>query len=43
MSLLGQRDFYERLTALAADWQGGLREIAPLDDDLAAVFGYLVE
>ena len=43
VSLLGQRDFYERLTALAADWQGGLREIAPLDDDLAAVFGYLVE
>ncbi|MCK5941167.1 MAG: ABC transporter ATP-binding protein [Planctomycetes bacterium] len=43
VSLLGQRDFYERLTALAADWQGGLHEIAPLDDDLAAVFGYLVE
>jgi len=43
VSLLGQRDFYDRLTALAADWQGGLQEIAPLDDDLAAVFGYLVE
>ena len=43
VSLLGQRDFYDRLTALAADWQGGLHEIAPLDDDLAAVFGYLVE
>lgn len=43
VSLLGQRDFYDRLTALAAGWPGGLHEIAPLDDDLAAVFGYLVE
>ena len=43
VSLLGQRDFYERLTALASAWEGGLHEVAPLDDDLAAVFGYLVE
>ena len=43
VALLGQRDFYERLTALASEWQGGLHEITPLDDDLAAVFGYLVE
>lgn len=43
VSLLGQRDFYERLTELASSWEGGLEEIVPLDDDLAAVFGYLVE
>ena len=43
VSLLGQRDFYDRLTSLAAEWEGGLLEIAPLDDDLAAVFGSLVE
>ena len=43
VSLLGQRDFYERLTDLAANWEGGIDEIVPLDDDLAAVFGYLEE
>lgn len=43
VSLVGQRDFYERLTELAASWEGGLEEIVPLDDDLAAVFGYFVE
>ncbi|MFN3239922.1 MAG: ABC transporter ATP-binding protein [Planctomycetota bacterium] len=43
VSLLGQGDFYDRLTALCATWQGGVHEVAPLDDDLAAVFGYLVE
>ena len=43
VSLLGHLDFYERFTALAASWGGGVHEIAPLDDDLAAVFGYLVE
>lgn len=43
VSLLGQRDFYERLTELAATWDGGLEEIIPLDDDLASVFGYLVD
>ena len=38
----GAASFYERLTRHAASWQGGLRELAPLDDDLASVFGYLV-
>jgi len=43
VSLAGHRGFYERMTNLAADWQGGVHELTPLDDDLAAVFGYLVE
>ena len=43
VSLSGHRGFYERLTDLAAEWQGGVQELTPLDDDLAAVFGYLVE
>lgn len=43
VSLVGQVGFYERFTALAADWQGGIQQVVPLDDDLAAVFGYLVE
>ncbi|MCB9889886.1 MAG: ABC transporter ATP-binding protein [Planctomycetes bacterium] len=43
VSLTGAASFYERLTALAATWPGGIDEILPLDDDLAAVFGYLVE
>ena len=43
VSLAGERGFYERLTALASDWQGGIQQVVPLDDDLASVFGYLVE
>jgi len=43
ISLAGPATFYQRLTDLAADWSGGVQEITPLDDDLAAVFGYLVE
>lgn len=43
VSLSGDHGFYERLTDLAAEWQGGVQELTPLDDDLAAVFGYLVE
>jgi len=43
VSLSGDRDFYNRLTELAASWQGGVQELTPLDDDLAAVFGYLIE
>lgn len=34
--------FYEALTGLGASWPGGLQAIQPLDDDLAAVFGYLI-
>ncbi len=43
LSLAGQPTFYERLTALAVGWGGGIHEVVPLDDDLASVFGYLVE
>ena len=42
-SLSGHANFYSRLTEFAAAWPGGIHEIAPLDDDLASVFGYLVE
>ena len=42
VALSGEPGFYEALTALGAEWTGGLREIVPLDDDLASVFGYLV-
>jgi ABC-2 type transport system ATP-binding protein len=41
-SVTGRPAFYERLTRLGAEWQGGLWEVAPIDDDLASVFGYLV-
>lgn len=34
--------FYEALTGLGASWPGGLLAVQPLDDDLAAVFGYLI-
>lgn len=34
--------FYEALTSLGCQWQGGLQAITPLDDDLASVFGYMV-
>lgn len=43
VSLSGHGEFYERFSALAGEWQGGIHELIPLDDDLAAVFGYLVE
>ena len=43
VSLSGEVSFYDRLTALAAERQGGIEELVPLDDDLAAVFGYFVE
>jgi len=43
ISLSGHGAFYERFSDLASDWQGGVHELIPLDDDLAAVFGYLVE
>jgi ABC-2 type transport system ATP-binding protein len=43
VSLSGHGAFYERFSDLAGDWQGGIHELIPLDDDLAAVFGYLVE
>lgn len=43
VSLSGQGAFYDRFSDLAGDWQGGIHELIPLDDDLAAVFGYLVE
>jgi len=43
VSLSGHGEFYERFSKLASDWQGGIHELSPLDDDLAAVFGYLVE
>ena len=43
VSLSGQTDFYARFTAFAAQWPGGIQRVEPLDDDLAAVFGYLVE
>tara|TARA_R110002072_G_scaffold228234_1_gene385019 strand:+ start:2904 stop:3830 length:927 start_codon:yes stop_codon:yes gene_type:complete len=43
LSLSGHGVFYERLSDLAGAWQGGIHELIPLDDDLAAVFGYLVE
>lgn len=38
----GDPAFYRELTGIGASWNGGLREVAPLDDDLASVFGYLV-
>ncbi|MFT7535726.1 MAG: ABC-2 type transport system ATP-binding protein [Hyphomicrobiaceae bacterium] len=43
VSLSGHGAFYDRFTDLAGTWQGGIHELIPLDDDLAAVFGYLVE
>ncbi|MFK7742784.1 MAG: ABC transporter ATP-binding protein [Planctomycetota bacterium] len=44
VSLAGSRGgFYEQLTRLGSDRDGGIEQIVPLDDDLAAVFGYLVE
>ena len=43
VSLMGHGEFYQRLTQLAESWAGGIHEITPLDDDLASVFGYLVE
>ena len=43
VALAGHGAFYQRLTRVAADWQGGIEEVVPLDDDLAAVFGYFVE
>lgn len=43
VSLAGQSGFYERFTSFAADWPGGIQQVVPLDEDLAAVFGYLVE
>ena len=43
VSLAGHHGFYDRFTRLAAEWQGGIHELTPMDDDLAAVFGYLVE
>jgi hypothetical protein len=42
VAVSGDREFYRRLTELAARWPGGLQELAPLDDDLSAVFGYMV-
>jgi ABC-2 type transport system ATP-binding protein len=42
VAISGAADFYTQLTALGARWPGGLREVSPLDDDLASVFGYLV-
>ncbi len=38
----GALGFYEALTALGAEWPDGLQAITPLDDDLAAVFGYMI-
>lgn len=43
IALSGSGDFYERLTRLAAERDIGIDSLAPIDDDLAAVFGYLVE
>ncbi|HEB53925.1 MAG TPA: ABC transporter ATP-binding protein [bacterium] len=43
VALTGDSEFYDRLTRFAADWPGGIEELVPLDDDLASVFGYLVE
>lgn len=43
VSLSGHGAFYDRFTDLAGTWQGGIHELIPIDDDLAAVFGYLVE
>lgn len=43
VALSGFGTFYDRFTELASSWQGGVHELTPLDDDLAAVFGYLVE
>lgn len=34
--------FYESLTQLGAQWPDGITAIEPMDDDLAAVFGYLI-
>lgn len=38
----GEAGFYRALTELGATWDGGLQEVRPLDDDLAAVYGHLV-
>lgn len=38
----GDPEFYGELTRLGGEWIGGITEIRPLDDDLAAVFGYLI-
>jgi ABC-2 type transport system ATP-binding protein len=42
VAVAGEPGFYAALTRLGAEWQGGIHEIVPLDDDLASVFGYLV-
>ncbi|GAB4138946.1 MAG: ABC transporter ATP-binding protein [Planctomycetota bacterium] len=38
----GQPGFYEELTAIGAEPEGLVLEVAPVDDSLASVFGYLV-
>jgi ABC-2 type transport system ATP-binding protein len=38
----GTGEFHARLTGFVATWPGTVTGIVPLDDDLAAVFGYLV-
>ena len=38
----GEGSFYAQLTRLAATWPQPIEAVAPLDDDLASVFGYLV-
>jgi ABC-2 type transport system ATP-binding protein len=42
VALSGQPGFYGALTRLGAEPDGLVREVAPLDDSLASVFGYLV-
>ena len=42
LAVSGDLAFYRALTALGAAWVGGIHEIVRLDDDLAALFGYLV-
>ncbi|MCA8966798.1 MAG: ABC transporter ATP-binding protein, partial [Planctomycetes bacterium] len=42
VEVFGAHGFYEALTALGAEWPEGLQAITPLDDDLAAVFGYMI-
>lgn len=39
----GQSGFYQQLTAVGAEPDALIREVVPLDDSLASVFGYLVE
>lgn len=42
VSIAGEGEFHQRLTAFAAGWAGTVQELSAIDDDLASLFGYLI-